>query len=209
MTGDSAANQIGLSIGADPNILQVDVGEDGTTDFGFDRNTFTAIVVNGGGGDDDLRVNQSGGLLTDKAITLSGGDGNDTLIGGAGSEVFQGGAGNDFVDGNIGADVAFLGTGNDTFQWDPGDNSDIVEGQGGQDVLAFNGSNAAEHVTISANGSRVRFFRDVAAVTMDLNSMETINYRALGSADTVDVGDLTGTGTEVRERRSVRVRRHR
>ena len=71
-----------------------------------------------------------------RPITLNGGAGNDTLIGGSGNDVFQGGTGNDFVDGNIGNDVAFLGTGNDTFQWDPGDTSDIVEGQGGQDCSA-------------------------------------------------------------------------
>jgi Ca2+-binding RTX toxin-like protein len=197
VNGDTAANQISLSLdGSSPNILLVDVGEDGTTDFSFDRSTFTSIVVNGGGGDDDLRINQAGGIITDEAITLNGGPGNDTLIGGDGNEVLLGGANNDFVDGRRGNDVAFLGTGNDTFQWDPGDGSDTVEGQGGQDALAFNGSNAAEHVTISANGSRVLLSRDVASIAMDLNGIGTINYRALGSSDTVDVGDLTGTGTK-------------
>ena len=44
-----------------------------------------------------------------------------------------GGNGNDLVDGNIGADHATLGAGDDHFQWDPGDGSDTVEGQGGND----------------------------------------------------------------------------
>ena len=57
------------------------------------------------------------------------------------------------VDGNRGNDVALLGAGADHFQWDPGDGSDTVEGQGGQDVMDFNGSNAAEHIDVSANGA--------------------------------------------------------
>jgi hypothetical protein len=40
----------------------------------------------------------------------------------------------------------------------------------------------------------VRLSRDVAQITMDLDGIENMNVRALGSADTVTVGDLTGTG---------------
>src|SRR5204862_2500665 len=51
---------------------------------------------------------------------------------------------------------------------------------------------------ISANGSRVRFTRDVASITMDLNGVERINFNALDGADTITVNDLTGTdATEV------------
>ena len=35
-----------------------------------------------------------------------------------------------------------------------------------------------------ANGGRVRLFRDVGNVTMDLNSVEKIQIKALGGADT-------------------------
>ena len=60
-------------------------------------------------------------------------------------------------------------------------------------TLDFNGSNAAEKIDLSANGSRVRLFRDVANVTMDVNGIEGLNLNTLGSADTVTVNDLTGT----------------
>ena len=89
--------------------------------------------------------------------------------------------------------MALLGAGNDTFVWNPGDGSDIVEGQAGTDTLVFNGANVAENIDISANGSRVRFTRDVANVTMDLNGVENIQFNALGGADTITVNDLTGT----------------
>jgi hypothetical protein len=49
---------------------------------------------------------------------------------------------------------------------------------------------------ISANGGRVRFSRDVAAISMDLNGIDTINARTLGGTDTVTVDDLTGTNTK-------------
>ena len=65
--------------------------------------------------------------------------------------------------------------------WNPGDGSDTVEGQAGFDTLLFNGSNASENIDISANGQRVRFFRDVANITMDLDGVEGIDFNAVGA----------------------------
>ena len=118
-------------------------------------------------------------------LTLNGGDGNDVLTGSAGNDLIIGGRGND---------VAFMGAGDDTFVWNPGDGSDTVEGQGGHDTLQFNGANVNENIDLSANGSRVRLFRDVGNVTMDVNGVEQVNVDALGGADTITVNDLTGTG---------------
>src|SRR6476661_27815 len=103
----SSSDKVALRLqGASPTTLQVDVGEDGSADFSFDRSTFTGIDVDAGGGDDDVRVDQSGGPFTDETVTIDGGSGDDTLIGGSGADVFEGGPGDDFVDGNIGADQA-------------------------------------------------------------------------------------------------------
>src|SRR4029079_563811 len=63
----------------------------------------------------------------------------------------------------------------------------------GTDTLLFNGANVAENIDISANGGRARFFRDVATVTMDMDDVETIKFTALGGADNIVVGDLSGT----------------
>ncbi len=86
-----------------------------------------------------------------------------------------------------------MGAGDDTFVWNPGDGSDTVEGQAGFDTMLFNGANINEKIDISANGSRVRFTRDVASITMDLNGVEGINFNARGGADTITVNDLSGT----------------
>ena len=90
--------------------------------------------------------------------------------------------------------MALLGDGDDTFVWNPGDGSDVVEGEAGSDTLVFNGSNANEAIALSANGSRLRLSRDVGNVIMDLNGLEQVNVTALGGADTATINDLTGTG---------------
>ena len=138
--------------------------------------------MNGVGGNDNLSLDETNGPLP--AASIFGGDGNDVLIGGDG---------NDFIDGSRGNDVAFLGAGDDTFRWDPGDGSDTVEGEAGHDTMRFNGSNASENFDISANGSRVRLSRDVGNVSMDLNGIEVINLNVLGGADTITDNDLTDT----------------
>ncbi|HUI37851.1 MAG TPA: hypothetical protein VLZ04_10200 [Gaiellaceae bacterium] len=126
-------------------------------------------------------------------LALAGGDGNDTLAGGKGAETLLGGAGNDTVDGNAGNDLGVLGAGDDTFVWDPGDGSDVVEGQDGLDTMRFNGANIADQVDLSANGSRLRFFRNPGNITMDTAGVERVDFNALGGADLVTVNDLRGT----------------
>ena len=55
--------------------------------------------------------------------------------------------------------------------------------------MTFNGANVAEKFDVSANGGRVRFFRDIGNITMDLDGVEEIDLNALGGADTVTVND--------------------
>jgi Ca2+-binding RTX toxin-like protein len=159
--------------------------------FAIDIGTSEKLVDNANGGDDSFSATGNLGALL--AITVDGGAGNDTLLGGNGADILLGGDGNDFVDGEQGNDLALLGAGDDSFQWDPGDGSDVLEGQDGIDAMAFNGSNTGENMDVSANGGRVRFIRDVAAITMDLDDVESIVAKTLGGSDRVVVGDLSGT----------------
>src|SRR5438132_9421471 len=122
--------------------------------FTLDIGTTENLVLNANGGDDVFTAGN--GLAPLIALTVDGGAGNDSITGGDGNDVLIGGDGNDTIIGGRGNDVALLSAGNDTFVWNPGDGSDIVEGQAGQDTLQFNGSNANERIDLSANGSRQR-----------------------------------------------------
>ena len=150
-----------------------------------------SLVVNGLGGADTIDASTI--LAGALSLTIDGGDGDDSIRGSQGADVLIGGAGNDVVTGGLGNDVAFLGDGDDKFVWNPGDGSDIVEGQAGVDTLWFNGSSANENIDISANGGRARLSRDVGNVVMDLNGVEHIRLGPAGGADSITVNDLTGT----------------
>jgi Ca2+-binding RTX toxin-like protein len=150
-----------------------------------------ALVINTLGGDDGVTATTlPAGVIK---LTVDGGAGEDTLLGSQGADVFLGGSEADFVFGDNGNDVEFLGAGADVSQWNPGDGNDTLEGQDGRDKLLFFGANISENINVVANGGRALFTRDVANVTMDLDDLEDIEYRALGGADNVVVGDLSGT----------------
>jgi len=159
--------------------------------FSVDIGTTENLELNANGGNDSFTA--TGNLAPLIAISVDGGAGDDTILGGNGADRLAGGPGKDFIDGNQGADVAFLGDDDDVFQWDPGDGSDTVEGGNGFDTMLFNGSNGDETFDVSANGQRVRFFRNVGTITMDTAGVENIDLNALGGADNVVVNDMTGT----------------
>src|SRR4051794_40856071 len=76
ITGDGAGDTFVLRLQpGSPTTLEVDVGADGTADFSFDRTTFSAIHVDAGGGDDEVTVDQSGGVFNDEQLTVDGGSG--------------------------------------------------------------------------------------------------------------------------------------
>jgi Ca2+-binding RTX toxin-like protein len=140
------------------------------------------LTLNGLGGDDviDATSLEADGIQ----LTMNGGLGDDVLVGSEGGDLANGGDGDDLFLG---------GQGDDIFTWNPGDDNDTLEGQDGFDKMVFNGANVAENIDISANGGRIRFFRDVASVTMDLDDVEGIDFNAQGGADTIVVHDLSGT----------------
>jgi Ca2+-binding RTX toxin-like protein len=164
--------------------------------FSLDIGTSELLLVNTGAGDDSFSA--TGNLAALIGIGVNGDAGNDTLLGSNGGDWLLGGAGGDFVDGQQGGDVAVLGADDDVFQWDPGDGSDLVDGEDGVDEMLFHGSAGNEIMEASPNGGRLRFTRNLGSIVMDVNRLEVLDVDALGGTDDVVVGDLTGTGvTEV------------
>jgi Ca2+-binding RTX toxin-like protein len=195
VTGGGYSETIALRLTAgNSNVVEVDFAADGAVEYAFTRDTFSQIVVNGGGGDDVIVIDQANGGFTDTEITtLNGGDGNDTLTGGVGGEHLDGGPGDDTLDGNQGVDTLVGGAGNDVLRWDPGDGNDDLDGGADNDRLAFNGSNIGEVFTVAPVGGEARLTRNVATIAIDLDGVETLDLHALGGADVLQVSDVTGT----------------
>src|SRR5436190_963770 len=191
VNGSEATDSIGIT--ANGSAVRVDSS---ALPAALDVLSVPKLIVNALGGPDTISC--VGNLAALTSLQLDGGEGDDTILGSNGADVIIGGPGKDFIDGNQGNDTVFMGEGDDTFNWDPGDGSDTVEGQGGFDTLIFNGANISEAFDFSANGGRLRFTRNVAAIVMDVNDVERVNLRALGGADTVVVNSLLATAvTEV------------
>jgi Ca2+-binding RTX toxin-like protein len=148
------------------------------------------LTLEGLGGNDFL---SGGALASSILLSVSGGAGSDTINGGNGADTLLGGEGNDSVDGNAGGDTFFGNEGEDTFVWDPGDGSDVLEGGSGTDLLQFNGSAGAEIFTLSNNGGRMLFTRNVGNIVMDGDDVEALALQALSGADSITINDMTVT----------------
>jgi len=208
ITGDDGDNTLTASHDAAGNILANGGSLPISGGFPTVSNT-TLIRILGLRGNDVLLVDDSNGPMPpanllggegDDTLTgsasddeLDGGPGNDTLFGRGGNDRLFGGPGNDILVGGTGQDLIFGGDGDDQIVWNPGDSSDVIEGENGFDTLVFNGANINETIDLSANGARLRFFRDVANITIDCDGVERVAFRALGGKDTITVNDLTGT----------------
>ena len=148
-------------------------GDDVVTVQNLNGTDVTQLTVNLGAGDDVL-----------DASLLAAGQVELTVNAGLGDDVLICGQGNDRVVGGDGDDTALLGAGNDLFVWAPGDDNDVVEGQAGVDTLEFNGSGVSESIDhLRPTASASVLFRDVATVSMDMDNVERIAFKALGGVD--------------------------
>ena len=195
VTGTPFADSIVLRpADGDPATGEVDINDDGAADFSFPVADFSTVIVDGVNGNDHLAVDTSHEAFpASLTIVLSGGRGDDDLVGGLGHQVLLGGPGDDTIDGNQGADDQFGGSGNDVIRWDPGDGSDLVDGGTGFDTMLFFGSAGSEIFHAAQNGSRVTFTRNLGNIVMDLNDTERIDLRPLAGNDDLTVDNITGT----------------
>ncbi|HUG70264.1 MAG TPA: CHRD domain-containing protein, partial [Pirellulaceae bacterium] len=122
----------------------------------------------GGPGDDFL-------IGSPTADFIDGGPGNDVIFGLDGDDVLIGGPGNDRLIGGRGSDQMFGGDDSDILVWNPGDGSDLMEGGDGQDILQFVGGGVDDVMTMSADGTRLRFERQPGNVVLDVAQVEQVD----------------------------------
>jgi Ca2+-binding RTX toxin-like protein len=182
--GDAAADRLTLRATADA--IQLDLGSDGTVDDAFERVPITRIVVRTGGGGDNVRV----AFATTVPTAIEAGAGDDVVTGGAGAETVVAGDGSDLVHAGGGEDSLFLGAGDDTAVH--ADGRLTLEGQTGTDTLRELGTDEAEELTVQAFNGRALFVRDLGP-RADTAGIELAEINTAGSADFIDVGDLSGT----------------
>jgi hypothetical protein len=123
----------------------------------------TAITVDAGGGNDV--VDASALIATDYAtLTVHGGNGNDTLTGGANGDALSGDDGDDrlvgFKNPATSLDVLEGGAGDDAIVWNNGDGTDIADGGSDFDFVEVNGSSGDDEFTIAPGATgHVQFNR--------------------------------------------------
>lgn len=105
----------------------------------------TALVVNGGAGDDTIDTS-SASCLGSATRTVNGGGGNDTIQGSNKADVVDGGEGNDTINGKNGKDTLTGGIGNDTISG--GNGKDTINGGEGDDTLS--GGNGNDRIDAGA-----------------------------------------------------------
>jgi len=122
----SVASSVPVTFLSPASLLEINSGDGGDsgTLAGADSGLTAVISVAGEDGSDVLDAS-----AMSRAVTLTGGDGNDSIIGGDGA---------DLLNGDAGADTILGGNGNDTLNG--GSEKDQLFGEGGDDAVFGQGS---------------------------------------------------------------------
>ncbi|MEM8873637.1 MAG: hypothetical protein AAGD32_05195 [Planctomycetota bacterium] len=128
------------------DVITVQRIADGTNDVrivanGVDRGRFDAsnVLANLGDGDDDFR--EVSGLPTGIPVTVNGGTGNDTIVGGASSNnEINGGLGDDSLRTGLGGGIVRGGDGNDIISGSNEASAQLFGGGGNDDITIFSGT---------------------------------------------------------------------
>lgn len=181
--GTAAADDVSFQSVSSGTMVAVRVG--GVERARYLKSDVSRIVAYGYGGNDRLTLQSSLNL----AAYLAGGDGNDTLVGGARADVLLGGAGADALTGNAANDVLIGGTGADVLNG--GSGSDLVVG--GATVHDDNDTSLRQ---IAGEWTSSRsYVQRVDNLRAGANGLPAINSTTVPGDGAVD--DLTGgSGTD-------------
>jgi Ca2+-binding RTX toxin-like protein len=184
-----------MTTGFDPSVLcpldpsqplriEGSAANDDISVFSNDVPDAKPIEMHGGAGNDTIEdvFNSTAGRV------MTGGPGNDTILGHGGNDVIDGGDGNDEVDGGVGDDVVRGGAGDDEMWGDrykePG--SDLLDGGPGTDTT--------EEWTIPSDLDRQpRVNVTLDGLANDGRPGENDNVVSIERLDMNIVGDFVGT----------------
>jgi Ca2+-binding RTX toxin-like protein len=165
----------------------------GTGDAAGEHDTLQQIEnVTGGNGNDTILGDDGTNILDGGPgnDTIDGRGGNDQLFGGPGNDTLIGGPGDDTLDGGPGNDTLLGGPGNDTLNGGPG--NDILDGGPGADVMAGGGGN--DTVDYSSRTKDVSVTLDGAPNDgekgeNDLVMSDVVNVKTGAGNDFIDMRD--------------------
>jgi hypothetical protein len=158
--------------------------------FNIDMSTTEVLDLNMNGGDDTVTADPG---FAAPALDVDGGDGNDRIDGSDAADTLSGGNGDDSIvpDDNPANthDVARGDAGNDTITWNGGDDDDINDGGDGNDTSVVNGATADEKFTIKPGApGRVAFDRvsqNPAPFSVDIGTTELLRLNANAGDDII------------------------
>ncbi len=162
LTGDDTSENFTLDVN-DAGLLTHSFGTTNNglannTDFNTDPNATTTIdsdgsitvVVDARGGNDN--VNLARASLA--SATITGGAGDDVILGTDGVDTISGGDGNDRITGFRGDETINGDAGNDVMVWNNGEGDDINIGGGGVDETSIVTGTGDDNMTVAPNGAR-------------------------------------------------------
>jgi hypothetical protein len=176
--GTAAADDVYFQSVSSGTMVAVRVG--GVERARYSKTDVSRIVAYGSGGNDRLALQTSLNL----AAYLAGGDGDDTLQGGARADVLLGGAGVDRLTGSGDKDVLIGGAG-----------ADVLSGGGGSDLLvggatAHDGNDSALRQILGEWTSSRTYAQRVDNLRAGANGLPALNGTTAPDDGAVD--DLTG-----------------
>ncbi len=178
----------------DKNIEKLEVNGGGGNDslkvFDLAGSDLKSVVFKGGTGNDSLDAS-----ATAVPVKASGGDGHDKLLGGSGNDELSGDAGDDLLVGNKGSDKNNGGHGHDTIVWNNGDGSDFNDGGSGKDTQVVNGAGAqGDEFVVKADGSGFLFDRvNLVPFKLTDTNIEKLDVSGGGGDDKLTIGNMAGT----------------
>ena len=128
---------------------------------------------------------------------VTGGSGNDSIVGTSAFNTLNGGGGPDFLLGGPGNDLLNGDAGTDVIMWSNGDGTDVMDGGADADTVVVNGSTSAgDQLQVQANGTRIDFDRVTPGpFSLDIGTTETLIVNGAGGNDNLFVGNLAGVAS--------------